>query len=424
MLWRRSRADITHADGSVPAGSADFEGSPSAAPRDTAQEDAAIDTVVAMLKTMGRHPFPVGDTNPAEISHLYDLWAAHLSIGGPHPDDQLASGEGVRPRLPASRDWIGARRFVQARRERECEEVATTIAQSHELIWDMTDRLAKAVLDNRERDREVIEQVEQLREAIATGSVEIITAAVSQAAGLLTGAIKQRESHLQTQLEELGSRVSELSEQLQEVRIESRLDGLTRVPNRADFDKAINRWHHVGSAFGRPTCLILIDLDFLKPINDQYGHRGGDAALRVFANALVRCFPRRSDFVGRYGGDEFAVLLAETPARQGLRLAERFRQYIREAHAEHDGQSITLTASLGLAQLESDETIESWLERADQALYEAKETGRDRVAFARPSDRMGPGWTSAEAAPATATQIMPTGLPPLSDDAGGREAAG
>jgi diguanylate cyclase len=257
----------------------------------------------------------------------------------------------------------------------------------------MTDQLAKTLLDNRERDREVIEQIDQLHEAIATGSLATVEKAVKQAATLLTGAIKQREARLQGQLEDLGTRVTELSEQLQEVRVESRLDGLTRVPNRADFEKAIHRWHHVGSAFGRPTCLILIDLDFLKPINDQYGHRGGDAALRIFADVLVRCFPRRSDFVGRFGGDEFVVLLAETPARAGLRLAERFRQELHDTPAEHDGQVIPLTASLGLAQLEPGESIESWLERADQALYQAKESGRDQVAFARPSDRMMPSAT-------------------------------
>jgi diguanylate cyclase (GGDEF)-like protein len=380
-----------------------------AAPRDTAQEDHAIDTVVSMLRTLGRQPLGLGDISPAESGRRFELWANHLSIGGPHPDEVAAAGD-ARPALPSERDWVGARRFLQAHRERECEHVATTVANSHELIWDMTDRLSKSLLDNRERDREVIEQLEQLREAIGSGSLETITKAVEQAAGLLTGAIKQREQHLHTQLEDLGSRVAELSEQLQEVKIESRLDGLTRVPNRADFDKAIHRWHHVGSAFGRPTSLILIDLDHLKGINDQYGHRAGDAALRVFANALVSCFPRRSDFVGRYGGDEFVVLLAETPARQGLRLAERFRQRVRDSHAEHDGQMISLTASLGLAQLEPDESIESWLERADQALYRAKEAGRDRVAFARPSDRMGPTLAVAE--------------PPAEPEAGGREAAG
>ena len=422
MLWRRARADDLSPDLVVSANSTEAPEPLPLTRRDTAQEDAAIDTVVAMLRTLGRHRFAVGDANPAEIGHLFELWATHLSIGGPHPDDQAAISGDARAPLAKARDWPGARRFVQARREQECEQVASTVTQSHDLIWDMTDRLANALLDHRERDREVIEQIEQLKEAVATGSLTTIERAVSRAATLMTGAIKQREQRLQGQLEELGSRVAELSEQLQEVRVESRLDGLTRVPNRADFDKAIHRWHHLGSAFGRPTCLILIDLDHLKRINDQYGHRGGDAALRLFADGLVRSFPRRSDFVGRYGGDEFVVLLAETPARPGLRLAERFRQFVHENPAEHDGHRIPLTASMGLAQLEPGENIESWLERADQALYRAKEAGRNRVTFARPT--AGP-MRSGPAAPSTGPVPMPTMSSPLpSHDANGNEAAG
>jgi diguanylate cyclase len=413
MLWKRARTDGTSADDAAQVGLTGPQTPLPFAPRDTSQEDNAIDTVVSMLRTLGKQPLGIGDVDPAEAGRRFELWANHLAIGGPHPDAVAAAGD-ARPALPKDRDWVGARRFVQAYREKECDQVAAAVTSSHELIWDMTDRLAKSLLDNRERDREVIEQLEQLREAIGSGSLETITKAVDRATGLLTGAIKQREHDLQTQLEDLGSRVAELSEQLQEVKIESRLDGLTRVPNRADFDKAIHRWHHVGSAFGRPTCLILIDLDNLKLINSQYGHRGGDEALRVFANALVRCFPRRSDFVGRYGGDEFVVLLAETPARSGLRLAERFRQFIRDSRADHDGQTFGLSASLGLAQLEPGESIESWLERADQALYHAKESGRDRVAFARPSDRMGPT-LAVEESPATPAE------PP---EATGREAAG
>ncbi|MFN8634962.1 MAG: diguanylate cyclase [Chloroflexota bacterium] len=386
MLWNRSRGDATTRATATPA----LSSVPPSAPRDTAQEDDAIDTVVSILRSLGRHQFDAADPNVADVARLYELWAAHLSIGGVHPDQAVESSEDGRPILPKERDWPGARRFVQSRREEEVGRVTKTVGRSHDLIWDLTDKLAKSVLVNKERDQEVLDQLEQLRQAIATGSFASVEQAVNNAATLLSGAIKEREAEVKTQLQELGTRVSELSEQLQEVRVESRLDGLTRVANRADFDRAVHRWHHVGSAFGRPTCLMLVDVDHLKQINDKFGHRGGDAALRVFADVLVRCFPRRSDFVGRFGGDEFVVLLAETPATPGLRLAERFRQTLRTTGAEHDGLTIQLTASIGLAQLEPDENIESWLERADQALYAAKQNGRDQVAFARPADRPAP----------------------------------
>ena len=119
---------------------------------------------------------------------------------------------------------------------------------------------------------------------------------------------------------------------------------------------------------------------------------------------------------GRPGGcgperDEFVVLLAETPARQALRLAERFRQHISATPAEHDGGEVALSASIGLDQLEADESIESWIERADQALYSAKPARRNQVAFARPPD-------SLPAHPSARPAVMPT------EEASGREAAG
>lgn len=393
MLWKRPGPDVVS---DSPSASPGVSASPvPVGHHDRAQEDAAIDTVVSVLRSLGRFPIELGDEDAATIRRQFETWATHLAIGGPHPERPPADNGSTRSSLPRERDWPGARRFVQAHRQHEAEQVARTISHSHELIWDLTAQMAKTLVDTRERDREVMEQLERLRAALLSRSAATIEQEVSSVARVLTTAVIQRESRLRTQLDELGNRVTELSEQLQEVKVESRLDGLTRIANRATFEGAIRRWHHVGSAFGRPTCLILLDVDHLKTINDEYGHRAGDAALRVFADCLARSFPRRSDFVGRYGGDEFAVLLADTPPRQALRLAERFRQQVRMSTVEHDGSRIDLTTSMGVAELAATEPAESWLERADQALYQAKQAGRDQVAFARPPDLAPPSEPAA-----------------------------
>src|SRR5262245_37526101 len=191
MLWKRARADARVEVMPTSAWPVPISAAAHQSLRATEQEDAAIDTVVAMLRTLGRLPFGGGEGDSAEIRRLFELWATHLAIGGPHPDSAMAADADAPPVLPKERDWVGARRFVQARRERECEQVAKTVGQSHDLIWELTDKLSKSIIDSRERDRELVEQLDQLREAIASGSMAKVELAVRGATTMLTGAIKE-----------------------------------------------------------------------------------------------------------------------------------------------------------------------------------------------------------------------------------------
>jgi diguanylate cyclase (GGDEF)-like protein len=123
-------------------------------------------------------------------------------------------------------------------------------------------------------------------------------------------------------------------------------------------------------------------MDNLKQINDQYGHQAGDEAIRVFADHLVRSFPRRSDFVARYGGDEMVAILPRTRERDSARLATRFIEGVRAAEVSVGATTFSLRASVGLAEMRPGDTAEAWLARADRALYEAKAAGRDRLMIA------------------------------------------
>ena len=132
-------------------------------------------------------------------------------------------------------------------------------------------------------------------------------------------------------------------------------------------------------AFQQPACLMLVDLDRFKPINDTFGHQTGDAVLSQVADVLSRLFLRKNDLVARYGGDELAVVLRETGPRDGLALAERLLRGVRALRVEREGTSIGLTVSIGVAALQDGDTPETWLKRSDEALYLAKNSGRDRA---------------------------------------------
>lgn len=170
--------------------------------------------------------------------------------------------------------------------------------------------------------------------------------------------------------EHLERRLSKLHEQ-------TRLDGLTRVANRAHFDETL-RDQVAETAVGGPTfSLVICDIDHFKRINDTYGHPAGDEALKVFANVL-RSQSREGDLVARYGGEEFLLLAAACDNATGAKRAEALRQKLEETPIPSlDGECIT--ASFGVTEFQSGDDAETVLARADRALLRAKDNGRNRV---------------------------------------------
>jgi diguanylate cyclase (GGDEF)-like protein len=342
------------------------------------QLDDAVDTAVDFLRSLGRYAFEITGVDVATFGRQCEAWAKHLATGAPHPE--ITAAETASGGL--HRDWTGARRFVAHRREAESEFIATSLGNLREIIADLTERFATTLVEDQASDRTLTIQVERLRVASELDSLTALRNEVVAVAALLTQLAEGRNRSLRSRLVALDKRVSALSEELQEVRRESSLDALTRVFNRGAFDRAFLRMHRLSAVAADPSCLVIADLDNLKTINDQYGHRAGDEALRVFADLLVRSFPRRSDFIARYGGDEMVAILPRTPASYSARLATRFLEAVKLAEVTSDGRTFSIGASLGLAEMKHDETASAWLERADRALYEAKATGRGRLVVA------------------------------------------
>ncbi|MEN6628728.1 MAG: diguanylate cyclase [Sulfuricella sp.] len=161
------------------------------------------------------------------------------------------------------------------------------------------------------------------------------------------------------------------------------LDGLTNIPNRRRFDEALDvEWKRALRA-GSSLAIIMMDIDFFKNYNDRYGHGVGDACLKKVASALAVTVSRPGDLVARYGGEEFVVLLPETGAEGARLLAENLCNQIEALKIPHEysGASTWVTISVGYASATpSQEGKESeLLDAADQMLYRAKESGRNRV---------------------------------------------
>jgi len=166
-------------------------------------------------------------------------------------------------------------------------------------------------------------------------------------------------------------------------------DVLTGVANRRGFNECLGREMERGMRTNRQICLIVLDIDHFKQINDRYGHAAGDEALKAFAAVCAGAI-RSIDVPARIGGEEFAVLLPDTALAVAADVGERIRWQIAETPFTANGQPITMTCSLGVAQMEEADTPNAFLARADQALYEAKRGGRNRLVV-RDSVRSLPG---------------------------------
>ncbi len=163
-------------------------------------------------------------------------------------------------------------------------------------------------------------------------------------------------------------------------------DPVTGVNNRAAMDAALDREVELAMRNHTPLSVIMLDIDHFKKINDKFGHIAGDAILKGVGRCLTECI-RRSDIVFRYGGEEFAVLLNGTDIDGANFLANRIRSAIEKRAFKHDGLDVNVTLSAGVARLEHGFTGLTLIDAADQALYQAKEQGRNRVVVYQPGTK-------------------------------------
>jgi len=157
------------------------------------------------------------------------------------------------------------------------------------------------------------------------------------------------------------------------------VDGLTQVSNRRYFEDTLDRELSRCRRYHRSLSLVMVDVDHFKKINDTWGHLAGDAVLKEVATT-IRGRIRREDVIARYGGEEFALLLPEIDLKGAVAMAEKVRKLVEKHRFVFDDQQIPVTVSCGVASLaKKNETGPALVKRADEKLYQAKDTGRNRV---------------------------------------------
>ncbi len=192
------------------------------------------------------------------------------------------------------------------------------------------------------------------------------------------------QQQLAQQLETLGAKIKTMEVEaeknrttLEKHRKKALQDPLTELPNREAYNERataeVQRWQR----YCRPLSVAIFDIDHFKRINDTFGHQAGDRVIKVIGRSIAKRL-REVDFFCRYGGEEFVALMPETDSKTALSVLEKVRESIANASFNYKDQPITITVSVGLTEFKSGDDLEAAFERADQALYSAKSSGRNR----------------------------------------------
>jgi diguanylate cyclase (GGDEF)-like protein len=368
MFWKKGEMDKSQTTVSQPGKLA-------------ALNDTALDTLGALLRILGKYAFDLDEVDAQTIHERCEQWARHVLIATPYPGGEPETT--IRGSVQQTeRNWQGVREFVAQLRRRENAYVTSNFKDIRQVIGGFIQTIGKVFAEDRGDQTKITAVLNRLSNVIESNApLETLKREAIGAISAIGQIAENRNTRHNDLLEELSGKLRSMREELNEARREMELDPLTRLYNRKAFDQQLARVFELNKLSGQPACLLMVDADHFKSINDNFGHPVGDLALKQLADCCVHVFPRKTDFVARYGGEEFAIVLQETPLEVAKMLGQRLLQAIRALCINYDNATLGITASIGIAELDPTKDISHWLQRADSALYRAKQAGRDRMEF-------------------------------------------
>jgi diguanylate cyclase len=262
---------------------------------------------------------------------------------------------------------------------REKRLIQETSQRLQETMGDISDMIASTGIAQREFQQRLLTKTDKLNEDIDPNPAELkamIKTLVDDTKRMMT------ENHkLEQKLNESTLEMQEMRGNMEHLKREALTDSLTNLANRKAFDREIKNRMAESVSSGKPLSLLMVDIDHFKQFNDTYGHQVGDQVLRLVANVLQGAV-KPYEMVSRYGGEEFAIILPGSKLHESEKIANKLREKIavkdifNQAKQENMGH---LTISIGVAQYKDTEAQANFVERADRALYKAKELGRNKA---------------------------------------------
>ncbi len=322
-------------------------------------------------------------------------------------ESQRLQAEQLRERIAGGLNWyelaasldelallvLGGQQSRQQDFELYLKQLNSRLAQFQGNLEEAHEAYTGSLEVGRVLDGTIRDQVQDLHGEVSSATdLETLKANVqNQLDSLLVNVEQSRTLHMDRE-QQVAGRLESMVERIAAMEVEATtfrnhledqrklamIDALTGLPNRAGLQKRMNEEYERWQRYGGQLLLVVLDVDYFKRVNDQFGHLAGDKVLRLIAQQLSRRL-RKSDFIGRFGGEEFVVLMPGTGVDQAAMVLEELRAGIEGSPFHFKKERVTITISIGFTDFRQGDSLDNVFERADQAMYRAKDGGRNRL---------------------------------------------
>ena len=332
-------------------------------------DEAAFDYAKRALPMMAQHGVKPTPNN-------YAVW--YVYVAGSNPELAHEIETIIKESMVFSHD-INEYLYTKYIAESDSQIVQETTADMRRLTAELLSAITHFSGETKDYQSGLSEQMEAIPGIEDNSGLQgLLHNVMSQLSGMMDSG-----DHLTDKLEHSRQEIDDLKEKLAKIQTESERDFLTGVYNRKALDKKLEEAIEDCTTENKPLCMLMIDVDHFKAFNDEHGHLIGDEVLKIVAKCLTDSV-KGKDVVARFGGEEFTVLLPNTPIGGGMIVADAIRSMIATKKLKHrdSGQDYgQLTVSVGVASYATQsDTIPTFIKRADDALYRAKNSGRNCVA--------------------------------------------
>ena len=257
-------------------------------------------------------------------------------------------------------------------------------AEMRQIIDVMTKAIATQNDENRQYHKSIYQHSEKIERITQLDDLRKIRTALEKEIMQIRSNIEAKQAKEKDRMKALGQEINSLSRELKKAKAEALTDALTGLSNRKAFDQLIVGLSRKSSLGNHTFALLLLDIDDFKKINDTYGHQVGDDIL-VLIGEKCRENVRSNDFIGRYGGEEFVMVLPSSSLKNAVKKGRQLKKAIEKIRykyrmdGENSGITLRITVSIGVSAFKKGDTVKHIIERADKALYAAKDAGKNQI---------------------------------------------